>query len=35
MSSNEWVHTDKRKKADVLFRRPVKQNESHSSMVHD
>ena len=38
MSSNEWVHTDSRQKADLLYRRPTNQNESLSSMtnkVHD
>ena len=38
MSSNERVHTDSHKKADLLYRRPANQNESHSSMtnkVHD
>ena len=38
MSSNERVHTDSRQKADLLYRRPANQNESHSSMtnkVHD
>ena len=38
MSSNERVHTALRQKADLLYRRPVNQNENHSTMtnkVHD
>ena len=34
----ERVHTNSRQKADLLYRRPANQNESHSSMtnkVHD
>ena len=33
MSSNGRVHTDSRQKADLLYRRPANQNESHSSMT--
>ena len=38
MSSKERVHTDSRQKADLLYRRPANQKESHSSItnkVHD
>ena len=34
MSSNERVHTDSREIADLLYRRPADQNESHSSMTN-